>query len=131
MRLDQTKGCVLPKLPPGGEKISCHYSDSIKIVCSLKCYHEEKIKQNHCYLHYGKWHGYFLCKTKKGTETHHRPIQKMMQCRHQKLTGCLIPASMENSSIECSVTSRASECRVRCGEGKVSPGDWAQCVRDR
>ena len=49
----------------------------------------------------------------------------------QELTGCLIPAPMERSRVECRVTREESECWVRCDPGMVSPADWAQCVKDR
>ena len=41
----------------------------------------------------------------------------------------MVPAPLENSHVECVVRREESQCWVRCGEGMVSPGDWAQCVR--
>ena len=38
---------------------------------------------------------------------------------------------MDNSQVKCTVKQGDSVCRIECGEGLVSPGNYARCVRDR
>ena len=95
MRLDQTKGCVLPRLPPGGTVMNCSYSDNLKIVCNLKCQNEKVSKQIYCYLHYGNWQGDFFCNNKDGNKIMQKPIQKLMQCRHKVRDVLIIKMSQQ------------------------------------
>ena len=84
LRLDQVKGCTLPKLPPGGKLLNCTYKDNLKVVCSMKCSEEQEERKIHCFLHYGQWHGLFSCNGNNGREIIQKPLQKLMQCRHKE-----------------------------------------------
>ena len=86
LRLDQTKGCVIPQLPPGGLQFDCRYEGNLKIVCMLKCLHEKEMKKLHCTLHYGKWIGDQNCKSKSGLEIKKKPLYNLFNCRHQVKT---------------------------------------------
>ena len=117
------KGCLLPRLPPGGERVECHYADQVKVLCKLTCRGEAAERTSSCHLYHGSWRGQQTCQDL-------RPVQRLAECRHRRLTGCLVPGPLENSQAECGVESGESWCRVRCGEGLVSPGDWTTCTRD-
>ena len=83
LRLDQTRGCVIPQLPPGGLQLDCGYEGNLKIVCKLQCLHEKMVKKLQCTLHYGTWTGDLTCKSKKGLEIRRKPLYILMNCRHQ------------------------------------------------
>ena len=83
LRLDQTKACVLPQLPPGAVKLSCRYEGKLKIVCKLKCKHEVEEKKLHCTLHYGMWVGDFTYVNKIGHKIRRKPLYKLLNCRHK------------------------------------------------
>ena len=83
LRLEQIKGCTLPKLPTGGKLLNCSYVDNLKVVCTMQCNGDKRERKVHCFLHYGEWQGLFACHTKNGKELIQKPLQKLMQCRHK------------------------------------------------
>ena len=83
LRLDQTRGCVIPKLPPGGLQLECSYEGNLKIVCMLQCLHEKVEKKLQCTLHYGKWVGDIACKSQRELQIKRKPLFNLMNCRHQ------------------------------------------------
>lgn len=50
----------------------------------MKCAEETEERNIHCFLHYGKWQGLFSCNGKNGMKIILKPLQKLMQCRHQE-----------------------------------------------
>ncbi|XP_023334189.1 uncharacterized protein LOC111705771 [Eurytemora carolleeae] len=60
-----------------------------------------------------------------------RLLQKVASCRHEELTGCIMPPPVENTGVECTVSKGGTECRVSCSGGLVSPSDYTVCQRDR
>merc|ERR1712013_583828 len=63
MRLDQTKGCVLPKLPKYGKSMQCSYSSSLKVECTVTCNKGVLKGPAYCHLYHGTWHGDMDCVT--------------------------------------------------------------------
>jgi hypothetical protein len=43
--------------------------------------------------------------------------------------GCLMPPLVAPSNTTCTVRRGATECRVTCPQGTVSPSDYARCER--
>ena len=123
LRLDQVAGCVLPRLPAGGERVECGYVDQVKVVCRLTCRGEAGVRTSTCHLYHGSWRGQQTCRDL-------RPVERLGECGHTRLTGCVMAGPLERSSVECGVSPGSAWCRVRCGEGMVSPGDWASCTQD-
>ena len=123
------RGCVLPRLPVGGESLDCEYVEDLKVSCSLTCRGEEGERISYCYLYQGEWRGQLTCRDLTDLAPLER-LERLASCVHRRQTGCLVPARPASSQLQCGVRRTETWCRVRCGPGLVSPADWASCHQD-
>ena len=119
LRLDQIKGCTLPKLPTGGKLLNCSYVDNLKVVCTMQCNGDKRERKVHCFLHYGEWQGLFACHTKNGKELIQKPLQKLMQCRHKASS---FEAFIYIHSLYFFITSEADRMSDSCSNGGEQSG---------
>ena len=133
LRIEQTRGCILPGVPRYGASISCSYSSS-RLVCTLRCRDGWVGGQASCSSGHGTWSGDLTCtggnSTLASPEGRHR-MQRLLACRHERRTGCLAPPPLPGSTVECSLERGEEVCRVQCPQDWVSPADYATCERDR
>ena len=119
----------MPRLPVGGERLDCGYVSDLKVECSLTCrgVEGERRRTSYCYLYQGEWRGQLAC-----SEAPVRPVERLERlaaCRHSRQTGCLVPARLADSDLQCGVRRGETWCRVTCRPGLVSPADWASCLQ--
>ena len=76
IRLDQTKGCVLPKLPRLGKSMECSYPNSRKVECLVTCRNGTLTDSIYCYLDHGVWRGSADCEEK--TTYKPRPVDNLL-----------------------------------------------------
>ena len=79
--LDQTKGCVLPKLPRYGKSMQCSYPNSLKVECTVTCNNGVVGGPAYCYLYHGTWHGNMDCDVRNATARRNkrtRPIEQLL-----------------------------------------------------
>ena len=115
----------MPRLPEGGDRLDCGYVSELKVECSLTCRALEGERISYCYLYQGEWRGELAC-----SEGPVKPLERLASCVHRRQTGCLLPARLADSGVECGVRREETWCRVTCGPGLVSPADWASCLQD-
>ena len=122
------RGCVLPRLPAGGERLDCAYVEDLKVECSLTCEGQQGHQRtSYCYLYQGQWRGRGL--SCRQSQEPVRPLESLASCLHSRQTGCLLPPRLElGSQLECGVVPGETWCRVVCSgeESQV----WAYCLQD-
>jgi len=132
LRIQQTRGCVLPGLPRNGVELSCSYTSRDLLLCTLACKEGWVGGQASCSAGQGTWSGGLSCSRGNSSTTQGAArLHRLLQCRHERRTGCLAPPPLPNSEVFCQVERGEEVCRVRCGEGMVSPSGYARCERDR